>query len=105
MKFVLMKTIMYPTKKSSFFLFFICCHNYLPFNKVAEFFAKIGRWLIIEFVPKEDSQVKKLLATREDIFDKYDQENFEKEFKKYFKIESSVAIKGSKRFLYLMKSK
>ena len=79
--------------------------NNLPFDKISEFFAKIGKWLIIEFVPKEDSQVKKLLTTREDIFDKYDQENFEKEFKKYFKIEDSILIRGSKRTMYLMRVK
>ena len=35
---------------------------------LARFFAYICNSLIIEFVPKEDSQVQKLLTTREDVF-------------------------------------
>ena len=51
--------------------------NNLPFSSVAEFFSNICGSLIIEFVPKSDSQVKKLLTTREDIFPGYSQEEFE----------------------------
>ena len=53
--------------------------NNVPINKIAEFFSTISKSLIIEFIPKSDSQVKRLLATREDIFENYDEENFEKE--------------------------
>ncbi len=61
--------------------------------------------LIIEFVPKTDSKVKKLLQTREDIFTCYNQENFEKEFDKYFVIKKSKKILNSDRIIYLMKRK
>ena len=43
-------------------------HN-LPLPRIAEFFARIARALVIEFVPKADSQLQRMLATREDIFD------------------------------------
>jgi len=76
--------------------------NNLPFEKIAEYFSTLGHNLIIEFVPKEDSKVQKLLATRDDIFDKYDRDNFEKEFSKYFKILKSEKILESNRILYLM---
>lgn len=76
--------------------------NNLPFDRIAEFFSKICNSLIIEFVPKSDSQVQRLLSTREDIFFDYTQDMFEREFKKYFVIEDSAAIKDSKRILYLM---
>ena len=76
--------------------------NNLPLEMIAKFFKKICRFMIIEFVPKEDSQVQKLLATRKDIFPNYNQESFEKEFKKEFKIIEKEDIKGSKRTLYLM---
>ncbi len=79
--------------------------NNLPFERVANFFAKISKFLVVEFVPKEDSQVQKLLQTREDIFTKYNKLEFEKEFKKYFSILMSDKIKESKRILYLLKSK
>ena len=59
--------------------------------------------MIIEFVPKEDSQVEKLLKTRIDIFDDYNFQNFEKTFSYVFKIIDKCSISGSKRVIYLMK--
>lgn len=83
----------------------ISISNNVPFDRVAQFLSKLGRHLIIEFVPKSDSQVQKLLATREDVFHSYTKECFETEFKKYYDIISCSAIAGSERFLYLMKQK
>ena len=74
----------------------------LPLNRIAEFFADICNTLIIEFVPKSDSQAQRLLATREDIFPNYTQAAFEAEFDQYFFMPNSVRIKDSKRTLYLM---
>lgn len=79
--------------------------NNLPFARIAESFQKLCRSLAIEFVPKKDSQVQRLLATREDIFDQYTQSNFEKEFGRYFLIQKQVAIQDSNRILYLMQSR
>ena len=76
--------------------------NNLPFNKLAEFFSKICKFLIIEFIPKSDSQVQRLLSTREDIFDDFDQEHFEDEFLKFFKILKSEKILESERTIYIM---
>ncbi len=39
---------------------------------------------------------------REDIFDQYTHEDFEKEFKKYFRINSAIKLKDSERVLYIM---
>jgi len=77
--------------------------NNLPLAMIADFFSRICEFLIIEFVPKSDSQVKRLLSTREDIFPHYARNNFELEFPKYFKILKSNQIGDSKRLLYLMK--
>jgi len=77
--------------------------NNLPFDRIADFFAKICSWLVIEFVPKEDSQVQRILGVRDDIFLEYDQQSFEREFRKHFEIQDSIKIKDSKRTLYLMK--
>ncbi len=79
--------------------------NNLPFNKIADFFNAICDFLIIEFIPKSDSQVQRLLSSREDIFTDYTQQAFENEFKKYFTFQKSIKIKDSKRILYLMKRK
>lgn len=79
--------------------------NNLPFDRIASYFSNLGNNLIIEFVPKDDSKVEKLLATREDIFSEYDQAHFEEAFSKYFDIKESKNIKESKRYLYLMTKK
>lgn len=77
--------------------------NNVPLDKIAVFFSKVCSSLIIEFVPKSDSQVRRLLASREDIFPSYTQEGFEKAFCKYFSIVSSEPVGGSERTLYLLK--
>ena len=80
--------------------------NNLPIGAIAAFLEEIlKRSLIIEFVPKDDSQVQKLLAAREDIFPDYNQEAFEREFERYFTIQKSVQIIDSKRTLYLMEKR
>ena len=76
--------------------------NNVPLNKLAEFFSQISKFLIIEFVPKSDSQVKRLLLTRDDIFENYDVKNFELEFTKFFKIINSKKIIDSERTVYIM---
>ena len=79
--------------------------NNVPLAQLAEFFANTGRWLVIEFVPKSDSQVKKLLTSREDIFPNYTREGFEFAFKEKFIVHEMVNIRESERVLYLMESK
>jgi hypothetical protein len=80
----------------------IAISNNVPLGKIAEFFSRICRSLIVEFVPKSDSRVQKLLSTREDIFSDYTREVFQSEFSKRFQIHDSVDIKDSERTLYLM---
>jgi 2-polyprenyl-3-methyl-5-hydroxy-6-metoxy-1,4-benzoquinol methylase len=77
--------------------------NNVPLNLVAEFFAVCGEWLIVEFIPKSDSQVQKLLRSREDIFNEYTRTGFESAFGHSYTILSSSSIRDSDRWLYLMK--
>ncbi|MCH7951969.1 SAM-dependent methyltransferase [Patescibacteria group bacterium] len=79
-------------------------HN-VPLHYLARFFRRVTAELIIEFVPKEDLQVKKMLSRRDDIFPHYSEETFESEFKKYFRIRRRAEIRGSKRMMYLMQKK
>ena len=79
--------------------------NNVPLAKIARLFSNICQSLIIEFVPKSDSMVQKLLATRKDIFSDYTQSVFEKEFQTFFKIIRSEKVGDSNRILYLMKNK
>lgn len=79
--------------------------NNVPLPQLADFFAEMGKWLVIEFVPKSDSQVQKMLVAREDIFPTYTQEGFESAFRERFDIHESVAVHESQRQLYLMETK
>jgi hypothetical protein len=76
--------------------------NNVPFKEIGFFFSNICRFLIIEFVPKSDSQVQRLLASREDIFPDYTQHAFETTMKKYFVVKDARKIEGTQRILYLM---
>ena len=73
----------------------------VPLPNVASFFAQLGPWLIIEFVPKSDSQTKRLLASRTDIFDRYTEEGFESAFRETHRQVRKEPIPGTERTLYL----
>lgn len=77
--------------------------NNVPLPMVADYFAGICDKLIIEFVPKEDSQVQRMLASREDIFTDYNEENFRKEFGRHFEVLAVSRIEDTERSLYLLK--
>ncbi len=79
--------------------------NNVPFSNIAELLSDICKSLVIEFVPKDDPQIQRLLSTREDIFSDYTQPNFESEFNKYFMIKASENIKDSMRTLYWMENR
>jgi len=76
--------------------------NNVPFVKIAEFLYNNCSSVIIEFVPKTDSRVRRLLSTREDMFTNYTQLVFEQEFGSYFRIQGSIRIRDSERIIYLM---
>jgi hypothetical protein len=77
--------------------------NNVPLARVSEYLASLARALVIEFVPKSDSQVQRLLASREDIFPCYTPEGFETAFGEHFTIDAAEQIRGSDRTLYLMR--
>ena len=77
--------------------------NNLPLMNLSSFFSRITKkHLILEFIPKTDPKVKKLLGSRKDIFSGYTEENFEKEFSKNFNLKTKSRIPSSERTLYLM---
>jgi hypothetical protein len=77
--------------------------NNVPLPDVAAFFARLGRMLVVEFVPKEDSQVQRMLRAREDIFGDYHQEGFERAFGQRWDIVRREPVPGTARTLYLMR--
>ena len=76
--------------------------NNLPLDMIVRLFSEITHTLIIEFVPKSDSQVMKLLRNRQDIFPDYNIVNFELAFSHSFKILKKLQITDTGRTLYLM---
>jgi hypothetical protein len=79
--------------------------NNVPLERIAAFFHQAGQWLVIEFVPKSDSQVQRLLATRQDIFPDYHPQGFERAFSEYFVVRDMQKLPHSERCLYLMERK
>jgi len=77
--------------------------NNVPLDGLARFFAAVGEFLIIEFVPKEDSQVRRLLATREDVFPGYHLDGFRTAFTSEFETLREEPIAGTARVLFLMR--
>ncbi|AHG93590.1 nodulation protein NoeA-related protein (plasmid) [Gemmatirosa kalamazoonensis] len=76
--------------------------NNVPLERVAAYLAQLGRWVVIEFVPKSDSQVRRLLTNREDVFPGYTREGFEAAFAPHFTTAACVPVEESERWLYLL---
>ncbi|MEN6299436.1 MAG: SAM-dependent methyltransferase [Anaerolineaceae bacterium] len=78
----------------------IAISNNVPLQDIAQTCASLGNNLIIEFVPKEDNQVKKLLASRDDIFHDYSNEGFLQAFMQYFTLQKQIPIPETYRTIY-----
>jgi hypothetical protein len=74
----------------------------IPLERVAHLFRKLGRVLIIEFVPQTDEKVQLMLQRKQHTFDWYTKEGFEKAFSQYFEILEVQKVASSERLLYLM---
>jgi len=77
--------------------------NNVPWDRLAAFFARLGRQLIVEFIPRTDSQVRLMLAGREDIFAQYEAAAFERAFRRHFEFAAATPIPGSLRTIYHMR--
>ena len=79
--------------------------NNVPLAEVARYFARLGRWLIVEFVPKEDSQVARMLACRKDVFPGYCLAGFEESFAGCYEVRARKDRADCSRTLFLMRSR
>ncbi|HEY6503003.1 MAG TPA: class I SAM-dependent methyltransferase [Chitinophagaceae bacterium] len=77
----------------------------ISFEMIADMFSRMGRKLIVEFVPKDDEKVKLMLTLKKDIYTTYSETNFVATFEQYFIITGKKIIPGSGRILYLMQKK
>ena len=74
--------------------------NNVTLAGVFELLARMGTHAVVEFVDKRDSQVQRLLASREDIFDGYSETGFESALSGTFRIVRKQPITGAHRVLY-----
>jgi len=79
--------------------------NNVPMERLARWLSEICHWLVIEFVPKSDTQVQRLLANREDIFENYRIDYFERVFQRWFRLAVSEKLRNSERRIYLLEVK
>lgn len=77
--------------------------NNVPLRNVVELLARMGTDAIVEFVDKNDSQVQRLLASREDIFDEYCETGFESALSGAFRIIRKQPLSGAHREMYHLK--
>lgn len=78
----------------------------IPLALIADFFASLlsdNGILVLEFIPKEDSQTKKLLALREDVFHDYTLEECLNVFSRQFERVSVTPIQDSCRTMIILK--
>lgn len=75
----------------------------VPLGDVAEWFSQLCERLVIEWIPKEDPMVQRLLASREDVFTDYHEDGFRAAFDRFFTVERQEAVRASVRTLYVLR--
>lgn len=79
--------------------------NNIPMEFVADFLSRCGKYAVVEFVPRQDSQVQTLLSTRIDIFQNYTREAFQEAFAPYFEVIEMCELEDSERTLFLFRAR
>jgi hypothetical protein len=77
--------------------------NHVPFAMTADFLSRLGRQLVIEFVPRIDSQVVGMLSRMPKADETYTQGAFEEAYQRAFEVVASRPIEGTERRLYFMR--
>jgi hypothetical protein len=73
----------------------------VPLPMIASFFAELAPDLVVEWVPREDPMVRKLLSGRRDIFDGYHEDGFRAAFEGAgWEVLGREPIEASPRVLY-----
>jgi ribosomal protein L11 methylase PrmA len=73
--------------------------NNVPLPAFAAFLAAACEHLIVEWVPKHDDQVQRLLASRQDIFTDYTQAALETALHAWFTLDERAPVPGTDRIL------
>lgn len=72
----------------------------IPLERAIEYIASLGKSALIEFVPKNDDMVQRMLAIREDVFGDYTRDMFVTAIEKHMKIESNKTLTASGREIF-----
>jgi SAM-dependent methyltransferase len=75
----------------------------VPLPMIADELARYGAGLVIEWVPKPDPMVQRLLASRRDIFPDYTLDGFRAAFAERWEIQEEAPIEHSSRVLFRMR--
>ena len=75
----------------------------VPLRLVLGLFADLAAWAVVEFVPKDDAMVRRLLASRRDVFPDYTVDGFRAAANERFEIVNEAPIQDSLRSLFLLR--
>jgi hypothetical protein len=75
----------------------------VPLPMLMDLLATLAPHAVVEFVPKEDPMVRRLLATRRDVFPDYSLDGFRAAAGARFEVVSETAIEESPRVLFLLR--
>ena len=75
----------------------------VPLAMVAQLMARLAPNLVVEWIPKQDPMVQRLLAAREDVFGDYSVEGFRVAFERSFEVAEEAPITESGRILFRMR--
>jgi hypothetical protein len=81
----------------------LAIRNDVPLDRLAGYLARLGERAVVEWVPRDDSQVRQMLSTRDHAFDRYTEEGFLEAFARRFEILGREPLPGSGRELFLMR--
>ncbi|OEU78608.1 MAG: hypothetical protein BA865_14905 [Desulfobacterales bacterium S5133MH4] len=80
-------------------LVFSCC---VPLPLIAEWFARLGNHLVVEFIPPTDAMVQRLIRNRGDEHLPYNLDAFRSSFGAFFDFVDQVVLNNG-RILFLCK--
>ena len=72
----------------------------VPLDEVVDFFAALGREVVVEWVSKDDPMVKRLLRNKDDQYDDYDLAVLESSLERHFRTVDRQELESGTRVLY-----
>ena len=76
----------------------------IPISEFIKWIINFGKIGLLEFVPKNDHTISHMLSTKEDIYEDYTEENFEKKLLEHVEIINKHKLYNSNRIIYEYKS-